>query len=427
MAVRVARALADMTASVSVDAEIKDTTVKQQFLLASSLIRSRVTKGSAVLVFVSGMSDIVELSAMFEDDPQYTVCPLHSEIPIEEQLGTFAPSQANKIKIVVATNAAESSITLPDVDVIICLGNHKSLCYHSNLHIVKLTKGWISKASAIQRAGRTGRVRPGQVFRLYSKKLHDRFKDHESAEIQRRTLEEVIIMLRSMLETTEDFNGVIPVLEDLLEPPDMGNVRSSLEYLFRIDMIDEPTDQGSLTTVGHLAASLPVDLSLSRLIVYGILLGVGAEAVIMAAGLALGTSIFEVANPLFHNDPDTYHEVVKRVFLGACKLDGGAYSEPIMYVKIFMMCRMISNISTRNEWAYKNGLRRTQLRQLSIVAKNLVSNICLLIVEFERIISFEIVVCRAEINYQFFKIVVYFLILTEFLCQIQLLNCRFCE
>jgi hypothetical protein len=110
------------------------------------------------------------------------------------------------------------------------------------------------------------------------------------------------------------------------------------------------------------------------LIVFGILLGVGAEAVIMAAGLALGNSLFEVANPLFHTDPDVYNSVAKRVFLGAHKLDGGTYSEPIMLVRIYTILRHLSDINARNGWAHRFGLRRTQLRQFLLVAKNLVSH-----------------------------------------------------
>jgi hypothetical protein len=80
---------------------------------------------------------------------------------------------------------AESSITLPDVDLVLCLGTHKALQYHSSTHRVHLVNTWISKASATQRAGRTGRVRPGRVFRLYTKALHESLREHEESEIQR--------------------------------------------------------------------------------------------------------------------------------------------------------------------------------------------------------------------------------------------------
>ena len=67
----------------------------------------------------------------------------------------------------------------------ICLGTHKALQYNSGTHRVQLVNTWISKASATQRAGRTGRVRPGKVYRLYSRNLHESFSEHEDSEIHR--------------------------------------------------------------------------------------------------------------------------------------------------------------------------------------------------------------------------------------------------
>jgi Helicase conserved C-terminal domain len=174
---------------------------------------------------------------------------------------------------VVATNAAESSITLPDVDVVICLGTHKALRYDQASHKVQLVNTWISKASSTQRAGRTGRVRPGKVFRLYSKHLFAGMQDHEESEIHRTPLQDVILGLRSMLEASVGFTGVVPILKDLLEPPDMRNVHKSFDYLHYAGMITVPDDIGALTSKGRLAGNLPVDLQLGCLIAYGVALG----------------------------------------------------------------------------------------------------------------------------------------------------------
>jgi HrpA-like RNA helicase len=176
-------------------------------------------------------------------------------------------------KVVVATNAAESSITLPDVDVVICLGTHKALRYDQASHKVQLVNTWISKASSTQRAGRTGRVRPGKVFRLYSKHLFAGMQDHEESEIHRTPLQDVILGLRSMLEASVGFTGVVPILKDLLEPPDMRNVHKSFDYLHYAGMITVPDDIGALTSKGRLAGNLPVDLQLGCLIAYGVALG----------------------------------------------------------------------------------------------------------------------------------------------------------
>ena len=135
---------------------------KLQYRIVDILVKNSIKKGTGVLIFVSGMLDILEIADLFKGDDQYQIHPVHSSLPLDDQLNIFAPT--TKTKIVIATNAAESSITLPDIDVVICLGSNKALSYNSEGHRVQLMKKWISKASAIQRSGRTGRVRPGTAF-----------------------------------------------------------------------------------------------------------------------------------------------------------------------------------------------------------------------------------------------------------------------
>ena len=81
----------------------------------------------------------------------------------------FDASRPDEIKVVIATNSAESSITLPEVDNVICMGLCKQIVYNEASHRQMLMPTWISRASATQRAGRTGRVRPGYVYRIYAR------------------------------------------------------------------------------------------------------------------------------------------------------------------------------------------------------------------------------------------------------------------
>ena len=112
-------------------------------------------------------------------------CYIHSEIPYEDQTKAFQPAPPGKIKIIIANNTAVSSITFPDVDTVVCFGTHKSLKYSQDSHETYLANTWISKMTAIQRAGRTGRVRPGTVYRLYTEDLSKRFDDEDVSEIFR--------------------------------------------------------------------------------------------------------------------------------------------------------------------------------------------------------------------------------------------------
>lgn len=132
------------------------------------------------------------------DSTHFRVLPLHSDIPSEEQMIIFEPSLPGQVKVVVATNAAESSITISDCDNVIDLGLCKSMMYSDTQHREELVKLWISKASAEQRAGRTGRTRPGNVYRLYSQKTYKSMIPFEVGEIHRSSLDTVVLNLREM-------------------------------------------------------------------------------------------------------------------------------------------------------------------------------------------------------------------------------------
>ena len=90
---------------------------------------SQVKKGTGVLIFVSGINDITEMMSLFDNNDDYILVPIHSEVPYDEQKVAMTVTPPDKIKIIVATNSAESSITVPDCDTVICLGTHKA---HSN-------------------------------------------------------------------------------------------------------------------------------------------------------------------------------------------------------------------------------------------------------------------------------------------------------
>ena len=171
-----------------------------QYQLVQWIVRLQAKEGSAVLVFVSGMADIVALADVFELSEVYSVFFVHSSIPYEDQLGILEPCEQGKIKVILATNAAESSLTLPDVDLVICLGACKQLKICPKTGQPRLALSYISQAAATQRAGRTGRVRPGVVWRLYSQELFDAMDEHDPSEVQSTPLDKVVLDFRHILD-----------------------------------------------------------------------------------------------------------------------------------------------------------------------------------------------------------------------------------
>ena len=125
--------------------------VEAQYGLVVALLCSVCKAGSTVLVFISGMDDITNIATLLEPYPQFLVCPLHSTTPEEEQDLIFEPTPLGNIKVVLATNMAESSVTIPDCDVVICLGTHKAVTFSNSLQRTHIAFGLLSRASATQR------------------------------------------------------------------------------------------------------------------------------------------------------------------------------------------------------------------------------------------------------------------------------------
>ena len=254
--------------------------------------------GSSVLIFVPGMNEIISIMELIEKvvipGLKYTCFPIHSDIPFEDQMAAFDSPSENEVKVVVATNSAESSITLPNVDHVICTGLCKQIVYNAASHRQMLTPAWISRASATQRAGRTGRVREGNVYRLYTRTMFDHYMDaFEKGEMQRIPLDSVILSLKEMLH-----EAATPVLLDCLEPPDMSTINRSFESLYKANFITEPSDDGDITHLGNFVSSLGIDLMLGSLVGLGIQFGVAAEAVELAAVLSFPQSPWIMTNPI---------------------------------------------------------------------------------------------------------------------------------
>jgi HrpA-like RNA helicase len=375
---RLAKAM-EKIKSYQMDDGVPADIAKMQYALAEGLVMSQVPTGTGVLIFVSGINDITDLLALFDQNEDCILVPIHSDVPYEEQRLAMEPTPKGKIKVIIATNAAESSITVPDCDTVICLGTHKALKYIPRTHRVALVNSWISQASATQRAGRTGRVRPGKVIRLYSEALFSFMEEHEPCEVTRVPGQDLILQLRSMFEESDDFEGVVPILDSLLQPPDTGNIERSFDVLYAHRMITDPGDEGYLTDIGRMAGSLPVDLSLGRMIALGVLMGVGAEMCILSIALSLPKTVFRQASPHVHRNPDELYYIYRHTFIGAKLLDGGTYSEPIMLLRLYLLWTQDGMRSApfekRLSWCEKYGLVTTRAKQFVSECDNILGRL----------------------------------------------------
>lgn len=304
------------------------TELSNRFSLAARLTTIVGSPGSSVLVFVPGMGEILAITEaiekLYRTGVTYTCFPIHSDVPFEEQMGAFDAPGADEVKVIIATNAAESSVTLPAVDHVICLGLCRQIMYNEASHRQILMPCWISKASATQRAGRTGRVRPGNVYRLYTRHAYEQYMDEfEQGEMVRIPLDSVILMLKDMLH-----EEVKPVLMNCIEPPRMETIDKSFASLHQWSFLSEPSDTAEITNLGSFVTALGIDLALGSFIGLGIQFGVAAEAIEMAAVMSFPKSPFQMSNPLFHA-PGKFNEIASKTYVSKCHFDANLYSEPL--------------------------------------------------------------------------------------------------
>jgi ATP-dependent helicase HrpB len=230
--------------------------------------------GGDVLVFVPGALEIrkaTETLAALAKDRDLLVLPLHGDLPIAEQVRAVEP--AARRKVVLATNVAESSVTVDGVSAVIDSGLSRFAGHSPWTGLPTLRTGPISRASATQRAGRAGRTRPGRVFRLYTRADFETRREHDLPEIVRAELSEALLMLHA--------SGVRdPQNTRWLDAPEPAQLSRAQELL---ELLGAVSEAGELTPVGRRMLEFPLPPRLARLVLAGELCGVGAEACLLAA------------------------------------------------------------------------------------------------------------------------------------------------
>ncbi|OAB61217.1 hypothetical protein AY599_28285 [Leptolyngbya valderiana BDU 20041] len=210
-----------------------------------------------VLVFLPGEREIREVAKSLEKGKQQhrTVLPLYSRLSAEEQNRVFKPGGGRRI--VLATNVAETSITVPGIRYVVDPGLARLNRYSPRTRVQRLPIENISRASADQRAGRCGRVGPGICVRLYDENDYESRPRFTDPEIVRTNLAGVILQMKALkLGDIEDF--------PLLERPDRRAVQDGLQTLRELSAIDE---EQKLTKIGRELARLPIDPRIGRILI----------------------------------------------------------------------------------------------------------------------------------------------------------------
>ena len=208
-----------------------------------------------VLVFLPGEREIMEMARFLREaaGERFEILPLYARLSAAEQQKIFRTGR--KRRIVLATNVAETSLTVPNIGYVVDQGTARISRYSFRSKLQRLSLEPIAQASADQRAGRCGRVAPGLCFRLYSQEDFEGRPAYTDPEIQRTNLASVVLQMRA-------FGLGNPAQFPFLDPPDPRAIRDAENLLVELGALEGER----LTPLGHSMARLPVDPRLARML-----------------------------------------------------------------------------------------------------------------------------------------------------------------
>ncbi|KAK9473615.1 mRNA splicing factor RNA helicase [Dipodascopsis tothii] len=244
-----------------------------------------------ILVFLTGQDEIETMAENLAETArklgnkiqELMICPIYANLPPELQSRIFEPTPKNARKVVLATNIAETSITIDGIVYVIDPGFVKENVYNPRTGMESLVVVPCSRASANQRAGRAGRVGPGKCFRLFTKwAYYNELPANTMPEIQRTNLASVVLMLMSL--------GINDLLHfDFMDPPPNETLVRALEQLYALGALN---DRGELTKLGRQMAEFPIDPMFSKAIIASEKYGCSEEVLSIIAMLGEASTLF---------------------------------------------------------------------------------------------------------------------------------------
>ncbi|KAI5314315.1 hypothetical protein L3X38_043491 [Prunus dulcis] len=301
-----------------------------------------------ILFFLTGQEEIETAEEIFKHRTrglgtkisELIICPIYANLPTELQAKIFEPTPEGARKVVLATNIAETSLTIDGIKYVIDPGFSKMKSYNPRSGMESLQVTPISKASSMQRAGRAGRTGHGKCFRLYTSYNYDSDLDDTTVpEVQRTNLANVVLTLKSL--------GIHDLVNfEFMDPPPCEALLKALELLFALGALNKV---GELTKVGRRMAEFPVDPMLSKMIVASDKYKCSDEVISIAAMLSTGSSIF-------------YRPKDKQVHADTARLrfHSGNVGDHIALLKVYNAWKE-ANYST--QWCYENYIQVRSMKR----------------------------------------------------------------
>ncbi|XP_037940793.1 ATP-dependent RNA helicase DHX8-like isoform X2 [Teleopsis dalmanni] len=239
-----------------------------------------------ILLFLTGQEEIdtaceilyERMKSLGSDAPELIILPIYSALPSEMQTRIFDPAPAGSRKVVIATNIAETSLTIDGIFYVVDPGFVKQKVYNSKTGFDSLVVTPISQASAKQRAGRAGRTGPGKCYRLYTERAYrDELLPSPIPEIQRTNLAYIVLQLKTM--------GINDLLNfDFMDAPPVESLVMALENLHSLSALD---NEGLLTRLGRRMAEFPLEPNLSKMLIMSVALQCSDEVLTIVSMLSV--------------------------------------------------------------------------------------------------------------------------------------------
>lgn len=206
----------------------------------------------------------------------FLVCPLYTKLPLVEQQKIFKHSSPEKRLIVISTNVAETSLTIPDVKYVVDCGKEKKKVYNAQMTLGRFEIDWVSQSSAKQREGRAGRTCAGYCYRLYSQAVFNKFKEFSDPEIVKEPLDSSILTLKTIgIQDIEKFPFVT-------RPSDQ-NINQAVDELKKVGALSEDS---KVTPLGSSLSQLPIKPRLGKMLLMARKAKQTVLGILMAAALS---------------------------------------------------------------------------------------------------------------------------------------------
>ncbi|XP_059812511.1 ATP-dependent RNA helicase DHX8 isoform X1 [Hypanus sabinus] len=307
-----------------------------------------------ILVFLTGQEEIdtaceilyERMKSMGPDVPELIILPVYSALPSEMQTRIFDPAPPGSRKVVIATNIAETSLTIDGIYYVVDPGFVKQKVYNSKTGIDQLVVTPISQAQAKQRAGRAGRTGPGKCYRLYTERAYrDEMLTTNVPEIQRTNLASTVLSLKAM--------GINDLLSfDFMDAPPMETLITAMEQLYTLGALD---DEGLLTRLGRRMAEFPLEPMLCKMLIMSVHLGCSEEMLTIV-------SMLSVQNVFYRpKDKQALADQKKAKFHQA---EGD-------HLTLLAVYNSWKNNKFSNPWCYENFIQARSLRRAQDIRKQM--------------------------------------------------------